>query len=211
MTWVLITAGRGPGECQIAVRGVAAAFADEARAAGLEAELLEAEAAPHGLMSALFSVRGEGAEAFARSWQGTVRWTCPSPLRKGWGRKNWFVGVFALAPPPPALAPHEGDLRFEACRASGPGGQHVNTTNSAVRVTHLPTGLVATAQEERSQHRNRALALARLTAALAARDQGAAAAAERDRWGRHDRLERGREVRAYEGERFRRVLHTKHG
>jgi peptide chain release factor len=205
MSWLLITAGRGPGECQIAVRGVAAAFADEAHAAGVEAELLETEEAPHGLMSALFSVRGAGAVSFARSWQGSVRWTCSSPLRKGWGRKNWFVGVSVLEPPPPAATLRESDLRFEAYRASGPGGQHVNKTNSAVRVTHLPTGLVATAQEERSQYRNKVLALARLTAAIAARGKRAEAASERDRWSRHDQLERGNEVRAYEGDRFRRL------
>ncbi|TWB45687.1 peptide chain release factor H [Nitrospirillum pindoramense] len=205
MTWLLFTAGRGPGECQVAVAGLLRVLVAEAADAGLRAEVLETEAGPHGPLSALVALDGTGVEGYARTWEGSVRWTCPSPLRSGWGRKNWYVGVSRLAPPPASAGLREADLRVEACRASGPGGQHVNKTSSAVRVTHLPTGLAVFAQEERSQHRNRALAMARLAAALADRDRQAGEAADRERWARHDALERGNEVRAYEGERFRRV------
>ena len=205
MTWVLLTAGRGPGECQVAVAGLAERLCAEAREAGLEAGLLDAEEGPHGLLSALVSLSGEGADGLARAWEGSVRWTCPSPLRKGWPRKNWFVGVSVLRPPAAAAEFRERDLRFEAMRASGPGGQHVNKTESAIRVTHVPTGTVAVAREERSQHRNRALAVARLAAALADRDRGAEAEADRERWRRHDALERGNAVRTYRGPGFSRA------
>jgi peptide chain release factor len=205
MTWLLLSAGRGPGECQLAVRGLVRVLLEEALAKGVEADLLEVEDGPHGPVSALVSLRGDGAEALSRDWEGTIRWTCPSPLRPGWGRKNWFVGVFRLAPPPPALALHDSDLRFETCRASGPGGQHVNKTDSAVRVIHRPTGLTAFAQEERSQHRNKALALARLADLLTRQGDQAAAKAERERRDRHDQLERGGERRVYAGVEFRRV------
>jgi peptide chain release factor len=104
MVWVLLTSGRGPGECQIAVAGLAQALCAEARAAGVEAEMLDAEDGPHGLLSALLALRGDGAGALARSWEGSVRWTCQSPIRKGWPRKNWFVGASLLSPPPPAAA-----------------------------------------------------------------------------------------------------------
>ncbi|CDF33669.1 Peptide chain release factor RF1, mitochondrial [Chondrus crispus] len=70
----------------------------------------------------------------------------------------------------------ERDVKVDVYRASGAGGQHVNKTESAVRVTHVPTGLVATSQEDRSQHRNRALAMAELGARLAAKAAGELAA-----------------------------------
>jgi peptide chain release factor len=206
MTWLLLTAGRGPGECQIAVQGLSRALLAEAAEAWIEAEVIGAEAAPHGLMSALVSLRGDGAEALARSWEGTVQWVCPSPLRPGWGRKNWFIGVSRLAPSAPSSALRESDLRVETMRSSGPGGQHVNRTESAVRITHVPTGIVAVAREERSQHRNRSLALARLAAALDGREREAGRAAERERWSRHDALERGNPIRVYVGERFKRRM-----
>jgi peptide chain release factor len=76
-------------------------------------------------------------------------------------------------------------------RASGPGGQHVNRTESAVRVTHLPTGLQASASEERSQHRNRKLALARLGAKLEGLKDQQQGEAGRRRWRAHHALERG--------------------
>ena len=205
MIWVLLTAGRGPEECQLAVTGLAAQLCEEARGAGLDAELLEAEPGRHGALSALLALRGEGAAAFARSWEGTIRWTCPSPIRRGWPRKNWFVSGSLLLPPEEAQAPRQADLRFDTMRASGPGGQHVNKTESAVRLTHLPTGLQVVAREERSQHRNRSLAVARLAALLAEQAEGRQQAAARDRWQKHDALERGNPVRIYEGPAFHRA------
>ena len=121
MTWLLLTAGRGPSECRIAVQGLSKALLAEAAEAGVEAEVIEAEAAPHGLMSALVSLRGDGADALARSWGGTVQWVCPSPLRPGWGRKNWFIGVSRLAPPAPSSALCESDLRGRDHAVLGPG------------------------------------------------------------------------------------------
>lgn len=205
MTWLLMSAGHGPGECQMAVSGLLGALLAEAGAAGVEADLLEAEDGPHGPLSVLVALRGDGADPLAAGWEGTIRWTCRSPLRKAWPRKNWFVSVSRVSPPAPSDAPRAADLRFEAFRASGPGGQHVNKTESAVRVTHVPSGLTAVAREERSQHRNKALAVARLSEAIAALGREAASGAERDRWARHLSLERGNEIRCYEGERFRRV------
>lgn len=200
--WLFFTTGRGPGECQIACAALPALFIKDAAAAGLSATLLEAQEGDHGLLSALVAVDGE-ADAFVRDWEGTIQWTCSSPIRKAWPRKNWFVSVGVIRPPEAAQQLREADLSFDTYRASGPGGQHVNTTDSAVRVTHKPTGLVAQAQEERSQHRNKALAVARLAAMLAQREATANQAVEHAKWRQHDALERGNPVRTYRGKDFK--------
>ncbi len=109
--------------------------------------------------------RGD-ASAFAARRIGTIEWIGNSPFRAGHRRRNWFVGV-ALAPEPDAVPNlKDADIDYQAMRASGPGGQHVNKADSAVRATHQPTGLVATAQEQRSQHANRKLARLKLAIML---------------------------------------------
>lgn len=205
--WLQITSGRGPAECQLAVAKLAGVVEKEARSAGLACELLDAvEGSERGtLLSALLSIEGDTAAAFAARYEGSVLWVCPSPLRPTHKRKNWFVGVDVLNPPDvgaPGVI-KTSDVLFEAMRASGPGGQHVNKTESAVRATHKPTGLVAVAREERSQVMNKKLALARLAGLLAAGVEAAKAGAERDRWAQHDTLERGKPVRTFHGPAFK--------
>ncbi|HEX2843432.1 peptide chain release factor H [Hyphomicrobium sp.] len=189
--WVQITSGRGPAECQLAVAKLADVLEKEARKAGLACEVLDiVEGRERATaLSALLSLEGEDAHAFAVRSRGSVLWICPSPIRPGHKRKNWFVGVEVLAPPETSTNTLRiADVVFEAMRASGPGGQHVNKTESAVRATHKPTDLVATAREERSQAMNKKLALARLSAMLADGVEAAKADAERDRWAQHDAL-----------------------
>ena len=87
-------------------------------------------------------------------------------------------------------------------RASGPGGQHVNKTDSAVRATHLPTGLITTAQDQRSQHANRKLARIKLALMLIERRDDGARNARKEEWDRNRRLERGNPVKTYLGPGF---------
>lgn len=118
-------------------------------------------------------------------------------------RKNWFIGVFQL--PPIEAAPvtlQAADVRFEAFRAGGPGGQHQNKTESAVRAVHVPTGLAVVARSERSQHRNKAAALRRLGELIRLGDDIATLAATQEQHANHDRLERGHPVRRFRGEDF---------
>lgn len=203
--WLQLSSGRGPVECQWAVARALRALSDEARAAGVAVELLEGSAGEEKdtLLSALVSLDGAGAAELAASWVGTVQWIGRSPFRPHHKRQNWFLGVerFAL-PERPAWS--ERDLLISTLRASGPGGQHVNKTESAVRIVHQPTGLSVVAREERSQQQNKRLALARLAALMAQSGQQAEAAAAQERWDQHNALTRGNPVRVYVGPEFRR-------
>ncbi|TCR68796.1 peptide chain release factor H [Bosea sp. BK604] len=160
-----VTSGRGPAECRLAVADVVQAIAAEAAARELSCAV---EANPEaGKASVLVSLEGAQAEVFLRGWEGSVQVVARSTLRPNHRRKNWFVAVRRMAEPPAAPELDPADLVFETMRAGGPGGQHQNRTESAVRVTHRPSGASAIARDERSQHRNRELALRRLRAVLA--------------------------------------------
>ncbi len=197
MYWLHLTAGNGPDECAWAVAQVLATMLAEADTTGLQAEVIEAVrgAQPNTYRSILLRLQGEACAAWIAQWQGTVQWIGKSPFRPQHKRKNWFVGVEVLTPPIASIQLHERDVVFQAMRASGPGGQHVNKTSSAVRALHKPTGLTATAQEERSQYFNRKLALARLAAQLDAQHQAAQHDAEQTRWRDHHTLQRGNPIR----------------
>ncbi len=202
--WLQVTAGKGPSECAWAVVKVLEQIQREAKSASLEFKTIEIEPGPElgTAQSALVSIAGDaGLEGFANSWRGTVQWTARSPFRPAHKRKNWFVGIDLIEPADETRFDLR-EVRWETMRASGPGGQHVNRTESAVRVTHLPTGVQATAMEERSQHRNRKLALARLTKKLKEINSKRYCDAREERWRAHQELERGNPVRVFrmEGE-----------
>jgi peptide chain release factor len=204
MIRLLVTAGRGPAECRIAVANTLAAMAREAEGSGLG---LDVAAGPdpdgYGPSSAVAVVSGDGAARFAQSWNGSVQWIAASPLRPRHKRKNWFVGVMMLPDAPAAPAPLDPrEVRFEAFRAGGPGGQHQNKTESAVRAVHVPSGLAAVVRDERSQHRNKAAALERLAMLLRTSQEVAAMAGQQAVHASHDRLERGNPVRRFRGEGF---------
>jgi peptide chain release factor len=197
--WLQITAGKGPEECAWAVVQVLEKVCTEAAAAGLETKTIEVEPGPQGgtALSALIAISGpENLKTFANSWRGTVQWIARSPFRPRHKRKNWFVGIEVLEPIEEARF-NPKEVQWETMRASGPGGQHVNRTESAVRATHVPTGLQASAMEERSQHRNRKLALARLAQKLADLDDEKQSEARDTRWRAHHQLERGNPVRVF--------------
>ncbi|GHU73030.1 hypothetical protein FACS189413_16950 [Bacteroidia bacterium] len=116
------------------------------------------------------------------------------PYRKFHKRKNWFVGVQRL-PVFVANEWNENELRIQTLKASGPGGQHVNKTESAVRVTHIPSGISVMVSKNRSQLQNKKQAIKRLRIKLAAYEQERMLAVTQDNWQNHNELERGNPVR----------------
>jgi peptide chain release factor len=198
--WILISAGRGPEECQIAVKKFLSAITQEMRDNLFEFEVIDYEISQRGLLSAIVSIIAN--DEWLKSINGTVKWICKSPIRKNWPRKNWFISVNVLTGPTKADKINLKDFKYDSFRSSGPGGQSVNKTNSAVRVTHVPSGMVATAQEERSQFRNKALATARLLSLIKNKEQENKNDIEQTVWTKHNSTERGNEIRTYEGENF---------
>jgi len=201
--WLQLSAGRGPAECEWVVGRLVPLLIRDLSAHGLTVAEVARTPGEHGgdARSILLRASGTGAAAQVRSWLGTIQWIGASPYRAHHPRKNWFVSVAAFAEP---AADHWDStaVRVETLRASGPGGQHVNRTESAVRVTHLPTGLHAIAQEERSQLLNRRLALARLASLFAERAETKAREGDTARWQQHTRLVRGNPVRVYRGQEW---------
>ena len=196
-----LSAGQGPEECQWVVARLAAVFAREAAAQGLTCEPVEPVTGQSA--SALLRVTGHDGEAFAAARTGTIRWIGTSPFRPTHKRRNWFVAV-TRAPEVETIAEfRDGDVQYQAFRASGPGGQHVNTTDSAVRATHIPTGLSTVSQDQRSQFANKKIARLKLAMIFDERRRQGSADGRRALWSRNHELERGNAVRTYEGPGFR--------
>ncbi len=204
--WLQISSGRGPAECCWVVSQLSAFVMREAEKVGLRAHIVEATPGdmPRTLKSALIAIEGKnGIDAFVFDWQGVVQWVGKSIFRPHHKRRNWFVNVKAFEPVEQVLW-QARDIRVDRMRSSGPGGQHVNKTESAIRVTHLPTGLSAISQSERSQHLNKKLAMARLHELIRLREDETQERMDRQRWNQHNGVERGNAVHVFRGTKFKR-------
>ncbi|MDR2596171.1 MAG: peptide chain release factor H [Treponema sp.] len=203
--WLSVSAGSGPEECAHAAALTVQAMLREIQGRAktdITISVIESENAREkgNIRSALLALEGKGAKTFADSWTGVIQWIWQSGYRPHHKRKNWFVQVRPFAEPELGELFYPTDVRFETARASGPGGQHVNKTETAVRAVHIPTGKSAVARGERSQLMNKKLALARLASLFedeqADKEKQSRSALRHSHW----ELERGNPIRVYDGE-----------
>ena len=209
---IQITAGRGPLECQWVVAKVLKTFLQEATQAGISYTILSREEGDANLTvkSVTLQLKGKELASFLKSWLGTVCWVGKSTFRKFHQRSNWYIGVFELDQLQRQTF-SERDVQFQTTRSQGNGGQNVNKVNSAVRATHLPTGISVLAQDSRSQLDNKKLALARLKEKLAEIELQQLAEIElqqlaeqaQSHWSNHTQVQRGNPVRTFKGTDFK--------
>ncbi len=198
---IQITSGKGPAECCRVVACVQSLMIKQARQKGIEIEILESKAGDLAgtLLSATMVAIGNNLDTFIREWSGTIQWIAPSPYRKFHKRKNWFVGVAAFDVKQ-LLQWNLKDVKLETTRASGPGGQNVNKVETAVRGTHLLSGLQVMAMDSRSQLENKKLCLERLEAKVMVWQTEKLMERQQDQWTKHNTLERGNPVKTINAE-----------
>lgn len=199
-TYIEIHAGAGGTESQDWAEMLFRMYGRWAERKGFKVETVEYQAGDQaGIKSATLLVKGENAYGYAKTESGVHRLVRISPYDSSARRHTSFssVWVYPVIDDNIEIEINESDLKIDTYRASGAGGQHVNTTDSAVRITHQPTGIVVASQNDRSQHKNRATAMNMLKARLFEREMAEREAAASGEYQEKSDIGWGHQIRSY--------------
>lgn len=199
-TYIEIHAGAGGTESQDWAEMLQRMYSRWAEQRGYKVEMVDYHAGDQaGIKSATLLVKGENAYGYAKTESGVHRLVRISPYDSAAKRHTSFssVWVYPVIDDDFEIDINESDLKIDTYRASGAGGQHVNTTDSAVRITHQPTGIVVASQNDRSQHKNRATAMNMLKARLYEKEMAEREAAAGSEYDSKTEIGWGHQIRSY--------------
>lgn len=199
-TYLEIHAGAGGTESQDWAEMLFRMYGRWAERRGFKVETVEYQSGDQaGIKSATLLLKGEGAYGYAKTESGVHRLVRISPYDSAAKRHTSFssVWVYPVIDDDIDIEIDSSDLKIDTYRASGAGGQHVNTTDSAVRITHQPTGIVVASQNDRSQHKNRATAMNMLKARLFEREMAEREAAASGEYQEKSDIGWGHQIRSY--------------
>ena len=203
--YIIITAGRGPIECSLAVHGVQMRFRKFLEEQEIKYEIVKQQrgAVNNSMVTIVFRIELSDYSLII-SWVGTIQWISRSPIRKFSKRKNWFIKCCVMDLPESGSI-NLKDLIVQAFKASGPGGQHRNKVETAIRIIHKPTGIIVTASDSKSKAQNKKRAMEKLEARLDQLNRKVQSDYDTEEWTSKIEIQRGNPSKVFYGTKFTEV------